>query len=130
MAAGVCLCGSSDSPVQSVSPYDQMPGMVEHYLPEVSLTPYEALLTYTVNGARMLGELEHPGTLEAGKDADFFTAAWDINRVTAADFPRLCAEEMYVRGRRRRKKQDTVGELLTMLMRLPHKIRSHTRLRL
>ena len=93
-----------------------------HYLPEVSLTPYEALLTYTVNGARMLGELEHSGTLEAGKDADFFTADWDINRVTAADVPRLCAEEMYVRGRRWRKKQGTVGELLTMLMQLPHKI--------
>ncbi|MDO4811350.1 MAG: amidohydrolase family protein [Eubacteriales bacterium] len=122
MAAGVCLCGSSDSPVQSISPYDQMLGMVEHYLPEVSLTPYEALLTYTVNGARMLGELEHSGTLEAGKDADFFTADWDINRVTTADFPRLCAEEMYVRGRRWRKKQGTVGELLTMLMQLPHKI--------
>lgn len=54
--AGVCICGSSDSPVQSMNPYEQMLGMVEFYLPGQSLTPFQALRTYTAEPARMLGE--------------------------------------------------------------------------
>ncbi len=36
--AGVCICGSSDSPVQSMNPYEQMLGMVEFFLPQQSLS--------------------------------------------------------------------------------------------
>lgn len=38
---GLCLCGSSDSPVQDMNPYVQMQGMVDFYRPEESLTVYK-----------------------------------------------------------------------------------------
>ncbi len=39
-------------------------------LVECGLTPYQALLTGTVNAARWFGSSEHAGTVEAGKQAD------------------------------------------------------------
>ncbi len=77
MNNGVCVCGSSDSPVQSVNSYEHMLGMVDFYLKDRSITPYEALKTYTVNPAKMLGE-PNTGTLQRGNDADFFVCDRDI----------------------------------------------------
>ncbi len=45
------------------------------------MTPMEALMGATLNGARALGISETKGSLEVGKDADF--VLWDIN--TPAD---------------------------------------------
>lgn len=69
--AGVCLCGSSDSPVQAMDPWLQMLGMVDFYNPEESITPYEAFRCYTLNPARAILEEDERGTLEVGKAADF-----------------------------------------------------------
>jgi imidazolonepropionase len=41
------------------------------------LTPEEALLGVTLNGAKALGLADRIGTLETGKDADF--VVWDIS---------------------------------------------------
>ncbi len=119
--AGVCVCGSSDSPVQSVNPYEQMLGMVDFYLEDQSITPYEALRTYTTNPARMLGE-ENTGTLQKGNDADFFVCDRDILSCSGADITLCKAEYMMVRGRIYKKKKGTVPELLKMLLTKPHKI--------
>lgn len=43
MNSDVCVCGSSDSPVQSVNPYEQMLGMVDFYLSDQSITPMRHL---------------------------------------------------------------------------------------
>ena len=93
--AGVCLCGSSDSPVQSIDPFAQMLGMTEFYLPDQALTPYQALRTYTVNPAQMLGEETEWGTLEEGTRAEFMVLEKDGRRLTpkrgtAAELAGLC----------------------------------------
>ncbi|MFR3273963.1 MAG: amidohydrolase family protein [Slackia sp.] len=51
--AGVVLCGSSDAPGRP-STRLQMRGMREFYIEEQSLSAFEALATYTVNGGKML----------------------------------------------------------------------------
>ena len=121
MNSDVCVCGSSDSPVQSVNPYEQMLGMVDFYLSDQSITPYEALKTYTVNPAKMLGEL-NTGTLKSGNDADFFVCDRDILSCKGTDITLCKAEYMVVRGERYKEKKGTVGELLKMIATKPHKI--------
>ena len=121
MNSDVCVCGSSDSPVQSVNPYEQMLGMVDFYLQDQSITPYEALKTYTVNPAKMLGELG-TGTLKTGNDADFFVCDRDILSCKGTDITLCKAEYMVVRGERYKEKKGTVGELLKMIVTKPHKI--------
>lgn len=116
--SGVCICGSSDSPVQSINPYDQMLGMTDFYLENQSLTPYEALRTYTVNPALMLGE-ENTGTLKVGNDADFFVCSKDITQCHGADITLCEAEYMVIRGRRYKEKTGKVTELLKLLVTKP-----------
>ena len=121
MSSDVCVCGSSDSPVQSVNPYEQMLGMVDFYLQEQSITPFEALKAYTVNPAKMLGEL-NTGTLQKGNDADFFICDRDILSCKGTDITLCKAEYMVIRGERYKEKKGTVSELLKMLVTKPHKI--------
>lgn len=121
MDAGVCICGSSDSPVQSVNPYDQMLGMTEFYIKEQSLTPYEALKTYTVNPAVMLGETD-TGTIEKGKFADFFATKNDILSCKGAEISLCKADFTVIHGKVYKNKNGTVAELMKMLMKKGHKI--------
>lgn len=120
--AGVCICGSSDSPVQSVSPYEQMLGMVDFYLPEQSLSNFAALLSYTANPAKMLGEEENFGTLELGKSADFFICVTDLVNCSANELANAKAEKMYVGGKEYKKKKGCMRELLKLILTRPHRI--------
>ena len=120
--AGVCICGSSDSPVQSVSPYEQMLGMVDFYLSEQSLSNYAALLSYTANPAKMLGEDSEFGTLELGKSADFFICNTDLVNCSAAELASAKAEKLYVRGKEYKKKKGSMAELVKLIFTRPHKI--------
>lgn len=120
--AGVCICGSSDSPVQSMNPYEQMLGMVEFFLPQQSLTPYQALCTYTREPARMLGEEKDSGTLEVGKKADFCVMKKDFCRAVPGEIGEFCAEYMVKDGKRYEQKKGTVWELVKMLFRRKKKI--------
>lgn len=67
--AGTGLLLGSDSPQ-----IFNVPGFAIHrelkFLVAAGLTPYEALLTGTVNPARFFGKLDEWGTVEAGKQAD------------------------------------------------------------
>ena len=120
--AGVCICGSSDSPVQSMNPYEQMLGMVEFYLPGQSLTPFQALRTYTAEPARMLGEELESGTLEVGKKADFFVTGKDFCRAEPEKIGEFYAEYLGKDGRRYVEKKGTIRELVKLLLRRPKKI--------
>ena len=120
--AGVCVCGSSDSPVQDLDPYLQMLGMTEFYHEEESLTPYEAFRCYTAHAARSIEEEKERGTLEAGKVADFFTADRNFFTLDAREVVDFRPEETWYAGRKYRKKRGTVPELIGMLLKKAKKI--------
>lgn len=120
--AGVCVCGSSDSPVQPIDPFAQMLGMTEFYLPEQSLTPFQALCTYTLNPARMLGEEAEWGTLEVGKRADFMVLKKDFFAAAGPEAGAFCAEYTVKAGRRLGGKKGTAAELLRLCLKRPKKL--------
>lgn len=120
--AGVCICGSSDSPVQDMDPYLQMLGMVEYYHEEESLTPYEAFTTYTRNAARAMMEEEDYGTLEVGKIADFFTADKDFFTLNKNEIVAFRPTQTYYGGEPYQQMKGTIGELLKLFLKKPKKI--------
>ena len=114
--AGICLCGSSDSPVQDIDPWLQMLGMVDFYNAEESITPYEAFRCYTINPARAILEGDERGTLEVGKVADFFTARDNLFAINPKDIVSFRPERTYYGGRLYRKKNGTCAELLWSML--------------
>lgn len=111
MDAGVCICGSTDSPVQSLDPYLQMKGMVDYYVPAQSLTPYQAYQTYSTNAANMLGT---DARLLVGNQASFNVYSTDPT-VQVADAKNLV--KMIVRGKEVEKMRGTGVELTNMILR-------------
>ena len=120
--AGICVCGSSDSPVQDIDPYLQMLGMVQFYNEQESVTPYDAMVTYTRNAARALLEEDDYGTLEPGKKAAFFTADSDFFSPAPEQVVAFRPVQTYYGGKPYRQKKGTVGELIGMLLRPAKKI--------
>lgn len=120
--AGVCVCGSTDAPVQSVDPFLQMLGMMDFAVEGQSLSAYEALCTYTKNPARALGEEQDGGTLEVGKYADFFTTQNNLLAATKDNITKTVVRQTYVRGKEARHKTGTTGEFITDMLRKPKKI--------
>ena len=119
---GLCLCGSSDSPVQDMNPYVQMQGMVDFYRPEESLTAYEAFRAYTLHPAQAMLEDADYGTLEVDKRADFFTAEKDFFRLSAEQVGEFRPSQTYYGGNPYRHKKDSIGELIKMMLKRPKKI--------
>ena len=101
--AGVILCGSSDSPVQDINPFLQMQGMTEFYVAGESVTPYEALRSYTVHAAAAMEESEDYGTLEEGKIASFFTSKEDFFTLPQEKVISFRPENTWYKGRKCRK---------------------------
>lgn len=120
--AGICLCGSSDSPVQELNPYIQMMGMVDFYHPEESITAYQAFRTYTDHAARAIQEEDERGTLEIGKQADFFTADQDFFALDAEGIRDFRPFQTYYAGKAYKKKTGKVTELVTMMLKKPHMV--------
>ncbi|MEG0375146.1 MAG: amidohydrolase family protein [Raoultibacter sp.] len=118
--AGVSLCGSSDAPVQSVDPFLQMRGMREFFVEEQSLSAYEALKTYTVNGGLMLGEKK--GILRAGWEASFFTCTEDVLTIASAKLEGLHAQALWLHGKRYKPLPDGLGVFARLLTTRPRKI--------
>ena len=120
--AGVCVCGSSDSPVQSLNPYLQMAGMVDFYRPVESVSPYQAFRCYTMNAARALEEQEEIGSLEPGKQANFFVSDRDLFTLAPEQLPDFRPRESYYGGRPWKERRGSLRELAGMLLKIPHKI--------
>lgn len=117
---GVVLCGSSDAPVQSVDPYLQMRGMREFYVEEQSLSAFEALKTYTVNGGEMLGEKK--GLLHEGYEASFFVIDTDLLTIDPSGLEDIHAEALYLHGKRYKQMSRSLGALMRLLLSSPRKI--------
>lgn len=117
--AGICLCGSSDSPVQDMDPYLQMLGMTEFYNEEESITPYQAMRTYTVNAARAIEEENEYGSLEEGKVADFFTADQDFFKLKPREVSGFRPVKTYYQGKAYQKKTGSTFELIKMMLKKP-----------
>ena len=120
--AGVCVCGSSDSPVQDMDPWLQMLGMVQFYNEAESITPYEAFCCYTKNAARAMLEEENYGTLEKGKFASFFTADEDIFTLSPEKLVAVRPKETWYKGRLYKNKKGGIAELALMLLKKAKKV--------
>jgi len=118
--AGTVILGSSDSPVQSINPYNQMLGMMKYYLEEQSIDAYEAMKTYTYNSYLALAE--DSGCLKEGFSADFFITDRDITSLGFEEIGSVQAVETFIDGHPMAARRGTIGELFTMLMNRPHKI--------
>ena len=118
--AGVPLCGSTDAPVQSVDPFLQMRGMREFYVEDESLSAYEALKTYTVNGGEMLGEKKGP--LREGYDASFFTCTENLLEIDPAGLEGIYAKSMWLHGEQYRPLPNGLTAFARLLAARPRKL--------
>lgn len=116
----VPLCGSSDAPVQSVDPFLQMRGMREFYVEDQSLSAYEALKTYTVNGGLMLGEKK--GMLREGYEASFFTTEKDLLAIEPCELEGMRALSLYMQGKLYKPLKPNIGTLARLMLQPARKI--------
>lgn len=100
MEKGGCLIGSSDSPVQHLNPFIQLSGMVNFPIEKEQLNMYQALQTYTINGAYSTFEESIRGTLSVGKHADFIIMRQDPFKVKKDEVAELSVDATYINGRR------------------------------
>ncbi len=119
---GILACGSSDSPVQELDPWLQMMGMVQFYNEKESITNREAFRCYTQNAAAALLEQDERGALRPGMRADFFTAAVDIFELSPEKLGSFRPETTYYGGKKARRFKGTLSELVSMLLRRPHRV--------
>ena len=119
---GVLICGSTDSPVQDLDPWQQMLGMTQFYNEEESISPYEALRCYTVNPAKALLEEGERGRLLPGLRADFFTADRALFSLAPEELGAFRPERTYYLGRPVKKQGGGLGALLLMLLRPAKKV--------
>ena len=94
----------------------QMQGMVQFYIEEESVTPYEAFQCYTSHPARAILEEGDYGTLEVGKKADFFTAKEDFFGLDRDAVRTFRPTQTYYGGEAYVRKKGTVFELIKMML--------------
>jgi len=97
---GGCLIGSSDSPVQHLNPFIQISGMVNFPLVNQQLSIYEAIRTYTYNGAYATFEEDNRGTLRVGKYADFIVMDQDPFKTQKDRISELKVNACYIQGKK------------------------------
>jgi predicted amidohydrolase YtcJ len=96
---GGIICGSSDSPVQTIDPFTQLHGMVNFPLQKEQLSVYQALRCYTYNGAYSTFEESFRGTLKVGKWADFIVLTEDPFHMAKERIIDLKVEKTILQGR-------------------------------
>lgn len=122
LESGICVCGSSDAPVQELDPWLQMMGMVDFYRPEESISVYDAFCCYTKNPARALLEEGERGQLLPGCKADFFTADCNIFDLFANEVGAFRPLATYYGGKLAKKHNGSLWEFVCMMLRRPKKV--------
>jgi predicted amidohydrolase YtcJ len=112
VSLGGMLLGGSDSPVQHFNPFLHLQGMVSFPLEEQRLSVYEALRTYTYNGAFATFEETERGTLKVGKIADFAVLDKNPFEVNPEDIQTIKVIETYINGKRFKPLKSPWGLLL------------------
>ncbi|MCP4760535.1 MAG: amidohydrolase family protein [archaeon] len=95
---GGFILGSSDSPVQHLNPFIQISGMVNYPVQNENLSVYEALRTYTYNGAYGTFEENTRGTLAKGKNADFIILEEDPFKIPKESINELKVLSTFIQG--------------------------------
>lgn len=113
---GVLMCGSTDSPVQSLDPWQQMLGMTQFYNESESISPYEAFKCYTVNPAKAILEEHERGQLLPGMRADFFTGDKNIFTLSPEELGSFRPEKTYYLGREAKQHKGTVLAFIKMML--------------
>jgi predicted amidohydrolase YtcJ len=108
--AGAKVCFGSDWPVASGSALHGIYAAVTRrtlddknpngWVPEQKITPEQALIAYTRNGAYASFEEDIKGTLEPGKLADFVIINEDITKVDPVQIKDLKVLQTYVGGKK------------------------------
>ncbi len=120
---GGIICGSSDSPVQALDPFLQIHGMVNFPIQSESLSVYEALRTYTYNGAFATFEENARGTLVIGKSADFIILDRNPFKIPKEDLINVQVKSTFIQGKHiKPKKKGMLRFLGQVLLNLPKKI--------
>lgn len=89
--AGGILAAGSDAPVDTDDPrpfYNMQVAITRDrgmgsFNPSQQLTVEDAIDAYTINGARLMGQADEVGSIEAGKKADFIVLDQDIIELVA-----------------------------------------------
>ena len=108
--SGVCLLGSSDSPVQEIDPYLQMKGMIHYYDEDNSISPRKAYETYSINAGKAQ---ERDFSLSIGNEATF-------NVYKKSPDEELSKDDLifvYVKGKKVKRIKHPVWNLLALLFR-------------
>jgi predicted amidohydrolase YtcJ len=109
---GAIICGSSDSPVQTINPFIQIHGMVNFPISHEQLTVYQAFRTYTFNGAYSTFEENERGTLAVGKFADFIIMHDDPFQISPEKIIELTVDASFMRGIPAPKLKQSTGQFL------------------
>ncbi|MHA1231083.1 MAG: amidohydrolase [Candidatus Helarchaeota archaeon] len=100
---GGFILGSSDSPVQHLNPFIQIHGMVNFPIKKERLDVYQALRTYTYNGAYATFEEDVRGTLTVGKSADFIILDKDPFKIPTDKIIDVKVLKTYLKGNEMKK---------------------------
>jgi len=100
--AGITLAGASDHPIESGNVLNAIQTCVirQGFVPEQSISPYEALKIYTYNAACAINQEDIKGSLESGKFADIAIIEKDIRKISADQIGSTKIFSTYHRGKR------------------------------
>ncbi len=98
--AGCVVTLSTDAPVQSLDPFVQIAGAVDHPVAGQGLSVFEALRAYTWAGAYAAFDEDSRGTLVSGKRADFVILDRDPFQTKTEDLSSIRVMETWLAGRR------------------------------